>query len=248
MLLPALGKAKQTARSVQCLSNVKQLQLAHAFAMTEMDWQLEEGWNDGRSSGTDAYADSPWFWQRHYFGNADELMRCPSTQPKKTATSSNQGTADQPWQVQPMDKRKRPVPYVGSYAQNFYLLPRGNIRIDRGSDVTHRAYRTESDIESPSRTPAFADSVYWATVPLETDAPSRNLFTGGWVEMPCLTIARHGGSGPAHRSLPWPKGESLRPYRNNVAFMDGHAESIPLDNLWQLFWTKDWKVPSPRPQ
>ncbi len=34
----------------------------------------------------------------------------------------------------------------------------------------------------------------------------------------------------------------------NLVFYDGHSQSVPLENLWTLYWSKDGQVPSPRPQ
>ena len=32
----------------------------------------------------------------------------------------------------------------------------------------------------------------------------------------------------------------------NVAFFDGHGETVKLDNLWQLYWHADYKPPVSR--
>ncbi len=34
---------------------------------------------------------------------------------------------------------------------------------------------------------------------------------------------------------------------NNIAFFDGHAEPIKLDNLWNLYWHAQWEPPAVRP-
>jgi prepilin-type processing-associated H-X9-DG protein len=218
--------------------------------MTEIDWRFQGDEFDDRGGGDAAYADSPWWWQRYHFGNTDALMKCPSTRVRKLRTGSTVGFADEPWQVKPLVKSKRLEPYVGSYAQNFYLLPRlETVYLERGIDVTHLAYRTDGEVQLPSATPVFADSVHWGTIPLERDAPARDLFTGGAgsVGMENLTIARHGGSGTARKPLRKAKGESLRPYQSNIAFMDGHTGAVPLENLWQFHWHNGWKAPSQRP-
>jgi hypothetical protein len=37
------------------------------------------------------------------------------------------------------------------------------------------------------------------------------------------------------------------PGAENIAFYDGHAQSVKLDNLWQLYWSADWQPPAKRP-
>jgi prepilin-type processing-associated H-X9-DG protein len=58
-------------------------------------------------------------------------------------------------------------------------------------------------------------------------------------------IARHGRR---PRPIPkrWPAGERL-PGAINVAFFDGHVEQVPLEELWQLYWHKDYEPPAKRP-
>jgi hypothetical protein len=62
-----------------------------------------------------------------------------------------------------------------------------------------------------------------------------------------LTIARHGGRGTAHGSLPVAPGQPLGPYVNQITFFDGHVERIKLDHLWNLHWHNQWQPPAVRP-
>jgi hypothetical protein len=32
-----------------------------------------------------------------------------------------------------------------------------------------------------------------------------------------------------------------------MAFCDGHVEVVKLDDLWQLYWHEDYKLPAKRP-
>jgi len=66
--------------------------------------------------------------------------------------------------------------------------------------------------------------------------------------MEALTLARHGSAGTARKSMRRSAGKPLPPYRNNISFMDGHAEAIPLEKLWQLNWHKGWVIPAQRPR
>ncbi len=71
MLLPALGKAKDRAKRIQCLNNLKQLGLGHLMYGQD---------NNGRLSGTAGYYSDDLNWL--YWGYAKNLNSfvCPSTQ------------------------------------------------------------------------------------------------------------------------------------------------------------------------
>jgi prepilin-type processing-associated H-X9-DG protein len=62
----------------------------------------------------------------------------------------------------------------------------------------------------------------------------------GW-----FTIPRH-GKRPIPRPNTW---DTSKPLFGaiNVAFFDGHAEQVPLERLWQLYWSRDWNAPAKRP-
>lgn len=85
--------------------------------------------------------------------------------------------------------------------------------------------------------------------PRETDPPPANLVFGGlyvgdW-GMGAFCIPRH-GSRPQNVSTNYPANKRL-PGAVNMAFHDGHAETVKLDRLWQLYWHRDYKPPAKRP-
>jgi prepilin-type processing-associated H-X9-DG protein len=58
-------------------------------------------------------------------------------------------------------------------------------------------------------------------------------------------IARHGNR-PNPVPTSYPTKQRL-PGAINVAFYDGHSQTVSLENLWTLYWNKAWGVPNPRP-
>jgi hypothetical protein len=40
---------------------------------------------------------------------------------------------------------------------------------------------------------------------------------------------------------------SLRLMPVDMALFDGHVEKVPLENLWNYYWSRDWQIPNPRP-
>ena len=63
--------------------------------------------------------------------------------------------------------------------------------------------------------------------------------------MASFTIPRHGAR-PSKVSTNQPPAAKL-PGAINIAFYDGHVETVKLERLWQLNWHKDYKVPAKRP-
>jgi prepilin-type processing-associated H-X9-DG protein len=60
-----------------------------------------------------------------------------------------------------------------------------------------------------------------------------------------FVIARH-GERPSTSPGQWPANKPL-PGAINVAFFDGHAQLVPLEKLWWLYWHRDYQPPAKRP-
>jgi prepilin-type N-terminal cleavage/methylation domain-containing protein len=108
---------------------------------------------------------------------------------------------------------------VGDYASKCYKLPAGN---------------------SDSMIPAFADCNWYYLTPQPTDTPGVNLTDPG----PPQTYAWT-GSGLNYTFNPMMRSVLNRhSMAVNVSCLDGHVSTVPLKELWQLQWSKDWKVRS----
>ncbi len=71
MLLPALSKAKERAKRIQCMSNLKQLILGHIMYGQD---------NRGHLTGTKDYLDNDLNWLYHDSVKNPNCFVCPSTQ------------------------------------------------------------------------------------------------------------------------------------------------------------------------
>jgi prepilin-type processing-associated H-X9-DG protein len=71
-----------------------------------------------------------------------------------------------------------------------------------------------------------------------------DLYNGWWDSNPgpiglgAITITRHGGRGAG--AAPRNFAGGMLPGRNNLGFLDGHAEAVKLNDLKNLYWHKLW--------
>ena len=220
-------------------------------------------WNYDASAGAYSRVRGWMGVMRPYYG-ADDVRSCPEADDLPAATASaislgqfgwigqaEAGTAATGWSAytydpsfthdvdadgRPMEADDRPA--RGGLGANLFLFSE-NRGIDWYSFLGAEPFRyvrlpialaEDSQVKptsaDPSRTPAFGDSVMPEHAPLPGDLapasirdPLPNMF-GVFDQdegMARVAVDRHRG-------------------RNNQAFVDGHAEAIPLADLWQLKW------------
>lgn len=234
MLLPALAKAKQKAHQIKCVNNLKQIGLAHVMYFSDEGKPIE-------------YAPWPYLWMSNLlvkYAAIDEVRICP-TAPERTAADMRKNPGDGgsttfAWRVMSGNRG-----YQGSYALNGWFYDDDMYNWDAAGQRKH--FRNESQVNDPSRTPYFADSVWVDTWPEESDLPARNLFTGDNFDgaMKRVAIPRHSCNAAAAPRNFNPAGRL--PGAVNVSFFDNHVETVKLDNLWNLTWHREWVAPAKRP-
>jgi len=249
LLLPALSKAKEKSQSAACLSNQRQINLSYRLQRDDVGDRLD------RPELFD--------WWAGEMGNPRLGWICPSgpvvTNLPGTVRTAwfldiagwGGGGASESYQITISNR-------VGSYGFNWHFLegalyrhsPSISASITPADDFLH-----ESSIQQAVLTPVFADSITEVAAPHAMDLPPTNLvasYSGPgalthseWGSMSAFAIPRH-GSRPNPVPTSWSKTERL-PGASNVAFFDGHCESVKLDNLWQLYWHINYQPPSKRP-
>jgi prepilin-type N-terminal cleavage/methylation domain-containing protein len=241
MLLPALSKAKGKAQQIKCLNNTKTLTLATFMYLSDFDKPVPYN-----GSPTATLDDALWVTVlATNYGAINESRICPSAPPatrKNKRRHANSGSLNQTW----LWTSSRGRDYEGSYVFNGWFYGDDDPYF---STAEHKPKKFKSDVDcpTPGTTPVISDGNWIDTWPQPNDPPARNLFTGDDFAgaMVRLTLPRHGGATWGRTQIFDPKGNL--PGAINHGFVDGHAELVRLERLWQLDWYKGWVPPARRP-
>jgi prepilin-type N-terminal cleavage/methylation domain-containing protein/prepilin-type processing-associated H-X9-DG protein len=257
LLLPAMASARLKSRATVCIANERQISLDYLSALAD-------------ETGTALGKDSAARWYLNHFGQPSDGWICPGAPLQSTNTSAqyaNTGTLISPWTVDSASGNGVDwfaVDYMtigggvrfraGSYTLNAYLVLSqpafvGAAVVPESSSQSF--FENESRIDAPDLAPIFGDGTFEFIYPEPTDLPAADLFwplssgNANGTAMGLATIPRHGNR-PNEAPRIWPAGEIL-PGAINIAFFDGHVETVPLERLWQLHWHRDWISPAKRP-
>ncbi|MCX6923716.1 MAG: type II secretion system protein [Verrucomicrobia bacterium] len=232
LLLPALSRAKAKAQGIQCISNIKQIGMAHFMYVNDT----------GKTMPYQQPGETYDLWMKklvNLYVYVNKVRVCPvapdqNPWPQRSTLLDGFGMADQSWKW-----IYGTTNYQGSYALNGWFYS--------GVSEASKEFQNESSIKVATRTPVFADSIWVDTWPTASDTPARNLYEGGnSAGMQRLTIARHGSRGAKSAPATVPAGSAL-PGSITIEFADAHAEVVKLENLWTLYWHKGYTPPIKRP-
>jgi prepilin-type N-terminal cleavage/methylation domain-containing protein/prepilin-type processing-associated H-X9-DG protein len=282
MLLPVLAKAKEAARSTQCRSNLHQINLGFTAAVDDDGGQLDLnlGITGPLGNFSEHQRGNPttaagWFLKT--WGLSNQGWICPDAPqlPPNTDRSWDfpefggnfAGTVNSAWQGQfalsalfQDGQSQYQTNRAGSYTGNSWIAVLGDWWAGAGDQYPYYqrpewAWKKESQIQHPAKTPVFADGVdFWLCWPVQTDLPAIDLQNGDvgvlgfgsqWCGMSSLTIPRH-GSHPSYITTNQPPNAKL-PGAINISFYDGHVVMVPLEQLWQQEWHQNWETPLKRP-
>ena len=204
ILLPALGRVRQQAKSIQCLANLRQLGVAFYLYGNDYEGRALPTWMKGEfwwgkptSDHIDHEAGFLWPYLRTAL-KKNSLYECPS-QPYGTYRLQGKptGAADGPQWI------------TSTYGYNgYYLCPAAS----RWAGIAHRPWQKLSTIKGPENVMVFADTLLsWANAAqarLTNTAlldPPQLFYAGTWQDNTSPTTCfRHFD-------------------RANAAFADGHV-------------------------
>jgi prepilin-type N-terminal cleavage/methylation domain-containing protein/prepilin-type processing-associated H-X9-DG protein len=218
ILLPSLAAARRQARAVACLSNIRQLGMAFQMYCNE---------NKGKcfryvdQSATDLWVPL----LQPYVGDIDAVRMCPEASQVGPTFIGNAFTA---WG----DPNGFTISWLGrggSYGFNMWLhtLPQdgvdGLMVFGHTQVIGPRSAFIKLPARESDRIPVAGDCLWVGGWPRHTDAPPPTLAGTYDLEnqMRRFCMARH------KRTV-------------NLGFLDGHASSVTLEELWKLKWNNEF--------
>jgi prepilin-type N-terminal cleavage/methylation domain-containing protein len=260
LLLPALSRAKEKARNLRCVCNLKQV----CLRFTIMAGDAQGRFRDGVYYDLNVDHDNWSQWYESLWGPQAQDWFCPNAPlPPMNRRKSwyTVGTVNSAWLANWSDPQMGPCAdpsYAPLTWQGASYTLNGWFGVNRLSLVNNQSvpfpnddrylFLNEAEVINPAQTPVSADGVDKFAWPRLTDLPATNLVTGGGsarAGINYLTIPRHGAKSSTV-STDYPPRQKL-PGAINIGCYDGHVEQVRLERLWQLYWNRTEIPPSQRP-
>lgn len=228
ILLPALKRVKQQARTVACLANIRQWAVFFSMYTQDYDGKFQPG----------VGADHTYHWfntLRPYYHNNHKLCCCPTA--TKPLDGNGDGVADgrfntfSAWGVYTLARYGGgydPGGDWGSYGINGWVEnpPSTATTVYEGFETIY-SWRTPN-VKGAGYVPLFMDSLRFNVFPRETDNPP-TVEDAAWEStqhMRRICINRHDGY-------------------INMAFLDWSAKKVGLKEMWTLRWHKAYNTSGP---
>jgi type II secretory pathway pseudopilin PulG len=234
LLMPALSNARRQARTVTCLANLRQLGYGHQRYLNDNSGRWVTQVPGSGDSGPLALEQYLLVGVREP-GVQSPVLFCPeASEPPLLTAGYNQlyyyyaGGVFRPWGYPDtsVSSEHATAPFRGStYGINGWTW---QFPPDTFPDMGPRLQYIPRYATDASRTPLFADATGNFGLPLASDPPPISLTPhkcspGLLYTMDRIfCIPRHG------RFI-------------NVLFLDDHAETVPLAELWHLKWNNVWE-------
>lgn len=217
ILLPTLGRIRRSAKTTQCMSNLREW--GNLFAMYHSD-------SRGRLEPSDQVS-MDGFWPGSlipYLRGDKRLLLCPVAEEPKPAGSvlSHRGATNLAWNADGTFDES----FIGSYGHNGWAASPRQTVWWFNLPVNQTAWRNLKARQS-NNIPLLFDSAWFHILPLSNDAPPPardDIEIGSQMAYACLD--RHKG-------------------KINVLFLDSSVRSVGLQKLWELKWNPTFNTAGP---
>jgi prepilin-type N-terminal cleavage/methylation domain-containing protein/prepilin-type processing-associated H-X9-DG protein len=225
ILMPALARVKNQARTTACLANLKQWGLMYAMYTGDNDGYFFNGQVNGADVGTG------YFWRAvmRPYSKDDKMWLCPqATKNRGYGNAGGGGTMPLSWdEAWVASNGLDSDPDIGSYGLNGWIMnPRPGVDSLYGRSPASDYWRTSYSKES-NNIPVFGGSWWVDAWPRHNDAPptqgERPSDTVNSNEMNRVCVNRHGGF-------------------VNWLMMDWSVKKAGLKELWTLKWNKSFII------
>jgi len=227
MLLPALAKAKDKARSISCTSNLHQWGVQWTLYTSDNEDKFPTGQNPDGSIDQNARA----AWYNALQKQCKDILTCPVASQTNTDLNQTFGGLRTAYQMpvfaggtQGIYENGEP----GSYGANLWIY---NASVDIQGRPKEYHWRKLTGSTTPTSTPLMLDSMWRGGGPWYDggrdgfQAAAQPGISSGNAnrEMEHFTVPRHGGG-----------------KRTQLVYFDGSAGSIKVRELWTLKWHRQW--------
>ena len=228
LLFPRLSALRASARRTSCLANTRKL--SHTAQMYMKDFNAFIVLDQAQLNET-----GNWMNDLSPYGNDEKMRQCAST----SGTPARPGSAEKPWRW-PEPSRIT----TGGYGYNGWLYD--PVRLERperikpggkgGQDLdvdnaNPKNFYTITTAIHRDRIPMFVDAIWSEVFPLPSDYVADlqiGTYTACENQMGRSAIDRHNK-------------------KVDVAFLDGHSETVSIPALWTLEWNAQWQTPANLP-
>ncbi len=228
MLMPALSRAKENAKTSACLSNVRQFAVAWDAYTTDSNGYIMEYTLQSKSRA---------LWTqvlRPYVNDDHGLYVCPTTEdPGETGLGDDGiagirfGDARTTW-VEARPNYNAPAPFNrSSYIYN------GNMFSLSSYNTANERYSKRTSIPVPERSPILGDGIWRSATPG---------MPGTFKEFPSNLYNPNLGLSPGNVDGVFRFVTNRHGPVTNVSFADTHAESVSLNNMWSLQWHRTYET------
>jgi prepilin-type N-terminal cleavage/methylation domain-containing protein/prepilin-type processing-associated H-X9-DG protein len=256
MLLPVLGKVQRQARSVQCLSNLRQIGMGYMQYCNEQKGRNIAYFNQANPTSMDfnwTGAIKPYLPTVAYLTPktaqlvSKNVLFCPEAQELSgvdlTGYGQDWGAVNKPWNGQYATGNGSrwwerdtgtSVPattawWASSYGINYYLYTNQKGPQGPNGGVLH--WSNLSDVRPGNMTPMIFDSAWNDVAPYETDMVPLDL-----KDSKVVNGVTYPNSSQSNRMTINRHNMAI-----NIVFCDGSASSVLLNDLPSLTWHMGWK-------